>query len=763
MFQFFFKYPMPVFSKGKFVLLGAWPGWVLLLLTLVCVAGLAVLIWSRLPQAAANISRWRAGAVWLLQSLLIATVLVLLWQPAITVAELAPQQNVIAVVLDDSRSMAIADSGGDGKATREAAAEKALDDGVLAGLQKKFQTRLYRLDSHIAQAAALKDIQPGAPATHINDGLKQLASETSDLPIGAVVLLSDGSENSMDGSGDLSLETLNVLRNRRIPVHAVGFGKEQMLHDLELSDVKVASKAMADSRIPATVTLRQRGYAGSKVLLVARDGDKTLGSREITLGADGATQVETIFFGPGGAGIKSLHFSLGPLAGEENQNNNSLTRLLGVTDDKRRILYVEGEPRWEYKFIRRAEDDDKLVQVASMLRTTENKIYRQGISDPRELENGFPVRPEELFAYQGIILGSVEAGYFTPLQQELLREFVDRRGGGLLFLGGRFALGDGGWGGSSLVDLLPTILPNSRGTFHRDPATPELTTAGTDSPITRLLDDPEKNLDRWKKLTYLMDYQDAGTAKPGATVLAQMNVGSRKLPLLVTENYGRGRTAVMATSGTWRWQMSQPLGDPAHDLFWQQLLRWLVLESPGQVVVSAPAQTLMDDGQIQISANVRDKEYSPAPDAKVTAHFIGPDGISAIVDMTPATDNPGVFRAAWTAEKPGSYLAEVTAQRGPKGAVDSGTGTLPFQRIDGVAEGFHTTQNRELLEKLATETGGRYWKPDELTRLPNEISYSDAGISVRDIKELWNMPVVFLWLLLLMAAEWLLRRKWGVV
>ena len=142
------------------------------------------------------------GAVWLLQSLLIATVLVLLWQPAITVAELAPQQNVIAVVLDDSRSMAIADSGRDGKATREAAAQKALEDGVLAGLQKKFQTRLYRLDSRVAQAAALKDIQPAAPATHINDGLKELASETSDLPIGAIVLLSDGSENSIDGSGD---------------------------------------------------------------------------------------------------------------------------------------------------------------------------------------------------------------------------------------------------------------------------------------------------------------------------------------------------------------------------------------------------------------------------------------------------------------------------------------------------------------------------------------------------------------------------------
>jgi uncharacterized membrane protein len=758
MFQFFFKYPIPVFSKGQFVLLGAWPGWLLLLLIVACMAGLAALIRSRLPQAAPNLSKWRAGVVWLLQSLLIATVLVLLWQPAITVAELAPQQNVIAVVLDDSRSMAIAD--GSGGLTREAAAEKALGDGVLAGLQKKFQVRLYRLDSRVSPAASLKEIQPAAAATHLNDGLRQLATDTADLPIGAVVLFSDGSENSVDGSGDLALTTINALRNRRLPVHTVGLGKEQAAHDLEVNDIKVASRAMADSRVPATVTFHQSGYAGGKTLIVVRDGDKTLGSREITLGAAGVTQVETIFFGPGDAGVKTLNFSLGPLAGEENLRNNTVTRLLGVTDDKRRILYVEGEPRWEYKFIRRAEDDDKIVQVASMLRTTENKIYRQGISDPKELENGFPVRPEDLFAYQGIILGSVEAGYFSPLQQELLREFVDRRGGGLLFLGGRFSLGDGGWGGSSLVDLLPTVLPNSRTTFHRDPATVELTGAGSDSPITRLMDDPAKNTDRWKKLTYLMDYQDAGTPKPGATVLAQMNAGARKLPLLVTQNYGRGRTAVMATSGTWRWQMSQPLGDPSHDLFWQQLLRWLVLDSPGQVVVSAPAQTLMDDGHIELSANVRDKQYMPAPDARVTAHLIGPNGLSVMVDMTPAADNPGVFRASWTADKPGSYLAEVTAQ---KGSEELGNGTLPFERIDGVAENFHTAQNRELLEKLATETGGRYWKPEELSRLPNEISYSDAGISVRDIKELWNMPVVFLWLLLLMATEWLLRRKWGVV
>jgi uncharacterized membrane protein len=760
MFEFFFKYPMPVFSKGKFVLLGAWPGWLLVLLIVVCMGGLAALIWRRLPEAAPTVSRWRAGAVWLLQSLLVATVLVLLWEPAITIAQLAAQQNVIAVVLDDSRSMAITDSGSDGQQAREAVAQKALEGGVLAGLQKRFQTRIYRLDSRVEQASAPRNIQPAAPATHLNSGLRQLVTDTSDLPIGAIVLLSDGSENSVNGAGDVTLETIHALQNRRIPVHTVGFGKEQLAHDVELSDVRVDARALADSRIPAAITFHQHGYAGKQALLVVRDGQKTLGSREVTLAADGTTQQETVFFAAGPAGVKDLHFSLGPLAGEENAGNNMISRLMAVSDDKRRILYVEGEPRWEYKFIRRAEDDDKLVQVASMLRTTENKIYRQGVSNPHELENGFPVRPEELFSYQAVILGSIEMSYFTPLQQELLHEFVDRRGGGLLFLGGRFALGDGGWGGSSLADLLPTVLPNMRNSFHRDPAMAELTAAGSDNPITRLMDDPAKNVDRWKKLPYLMDYQEAGAPKPGATVLAQMNAGARRLPLLVTQNYGRGRTALMATSGTWRWQMSQPVGDPTHDLFWQQLLRWLVLESPNQVVVTAPVQTLMDDGHIQLAASVRDKEYQPAPDAKVTAHIIGPDGLSVNLDMTPATGNPGTFNASWTAEKPGSYLAEVTAQRKND---NLGAGTFPFERIDGVAENFHTTQNRELLEKLATETGGRYWRPDELTRLPNEISYSDAGISVRDIKELWNMPIVFLWLLTLMAAEWLLRRKWGVV
>jgi uncharacterized membrane protein len=774
MFEFFFKYPIPVFTKGKWILLGAWPGWVLLLLMAGSVVGLAWLIWQRIPEAAPRIRNWRAWVVWGLEAVMVAILLLLLWEPAITVAELKSQQNIIAVLVDDSHSMAIADAGSDGKTARGAAAVKTLEDGVLAGLAKKFQVRVYRLDGGLARVAGGDKPQldglaagngPSAGATHINAGLRQLLAETSDLPVGAVVLLSDGDENAGGGaanSGGIDLETISALHNRRLPVHTIGFGEEKVAHDIEMDDAEVAAKAMAGSRMTATVSFHQRGYAGQKATLAVKDGDKMLASQEVTLGADGADQSETIFFNAGAAGVKSIGFSLGAMPSEENARNNGVTRLVDVSAEKRRILYVEGEPRWEYKFIRRGEAEDQGIQVVSMLRTTENKIYRQGIADPSELADGFPSKAEDLFKYQAIIIGSVEAGYFTPVQQELLREFVDKRGGGLLFLGGRFSLSEGGWGSSSLADLFPTFVQSEKGTFQRDAATVELTAAGAESPITRLLDDRGKNIERWKKLPYLSDYQEAGAPKPGATVLAQMvgPNGGRAMPLLVTQSYGRGRTALMATSGTWRWQMAAPVDDPAHDLFWQQLLRWLAAESPGRVTASMPEQTLMDEGHVKMTAVVRDKEYSPAPDAHVAAHVIGPDGVSAMVDLTPVPNTPGTFEMDWTAEKPGSYVAEVTAQ---KGTEEASKDVVDFRREDGVAENFHTEQNRDLLTKLSDETGGRYWTQSELDRLPKEISYSEAGISVRDTKELWDLPIVFAVLLGLMSADWLLRRKWGVV
>lgn len=752
MFELFFKYPSAVFSKGHIALLGAWPKWVLGFLLIAAAVGLALLIRSRFAQAAASVKNWRLGVIWFLQFAVVAIVLLLLWEPAILITQLNPQQNIIALVVDDSRSMSIAENG----STRLSQALKSLQGGVLTDLQKKFQTRLYRLDGNLTRVDSLDELNGSEPVTHIGDGIKQLTDETAGLPIGAVILLSDGADNS----GGIDRDTVAALRSRRIPVHTVGFGDEQVPKDVEISDVTIAPRALANSRLSARVSFHQRGYAGAKATVKVRDGGKVLATQQVTLAADGATQTENLLFSIGAAGTKSLQFSLDPLPGEQNLANNTVERLVNVESAQRRVLYVEGEPRWEYKFIRRAEDDDHSVQLVSMLRTTENKIYRQGIDDPKELADGFPTRAEDLFKYQGLIIGSVEANYFTPAQQDLIERFVDVRGGGALLLAGSASLADGGWSASSMANMLPVVLPDHKNTFHRDPATAELTPVGADSIICRLDEDSVRNQERWKKLPYLMNYQEPGTPKPGAAVLADMTAGGRKMPLLVTENYGRGRTAVLATEGTWRWQMNLPVGDRTHKEFWQQLLRWLVADTPGPVIASVPNPVLYDDGRVRFSAEVRDKNYQPLPDAQVEAHVLGPGGIAAAVPLTQDPNTPGVFTGEFTAEKPGSYTSEVVAKHGDE---EIGRDVLAFERIDGVAESFHTEQNRALLEKLASETGGRYWRPADLSRLPSEISYSDAGITTRETKDLWNMPIVFLLLLGLISSEWLLRRKWGIV
>jgi uncharacterized membrane protein len=476
--------------------------------------------------------------------------------------------------------------------------------------------------------------------------------------------------------------------------------------------------------------------------------------------ADGPEQVEAVDFNAGRAGVKNIEAKLYLLAGESNERNNRLTRVLSVDAAKRRILYVEGEPRWEYKFLRRAVEDDPALHVVSILRTTQNKLYRQGVDNAGELADGFPSTAGQLFDYQGLILGSVETGFFTTTQQELIKEFIDRRGAGALFLAGSSSLADGGYDVAPFSELLPVTLPRRKNTFQRVMVAAELTPAGKQSLIDRIDDDPAKSADHWDVLPYLANYQDAGVPKPGAVTLAQMSVGGKKLPLLVTENYGRGRTAMFATAGSWRWRMQQPVGDNSQETFWRQLLRWVVSATPGRVVASTPTPELEDDDHIVLRAEVRDKEYLPMSNAGVEAHIVAPDGSAENVTLRPEPLGRGLYSARWQATKPGSYAASIAANCGNQVL---GEDVLTFRLERGVAENFHTEQNRELLEKLAAETGGRYYTPGQARHLADEIAYSEAGISAREMKSLWDMPAIFLALLGFRAAEWLLRRKWGAI
>ena len=318
MFELLFKYPFEAFAKGNVVLLGRWPVWLLIALLFVGAVGFA---WPLVRHRRFDL---RPIAIWTLQTATLAMLLLMLWQPALSVATLRPQQNIVAVVADDSRSMAAVEGGSSRKDQAVAEILNRIKD-----LDKKFQVRLYRAGAWSGALDWPKQLNATAPATRLGDALKQVTNEAGSLPIGAVILLSDGADNS----GGIDLPTLSEIRRYRIPIHTVGFGREKLSHDVELIDAQVPARVFADSKLSAQVTFKSFGYENRHLRLNIKDAGKSLATRDIVIKSDGKEQTESVLFNAGSSGIKTLQVTLEPLDGEENSNNNTLTRLVSAGGD----------------------------------------------------------------------------------------------------------------------------------------------------------------------------------------------------------------------------------------------------------------------------------------------------------------------------------------------------------------------------------------------------------------------------------------------
>src|SRR6202167_1986201 len=331
MFELLFKYPASLFHKGQFVFLTPWPLW---LLALGIIAAAGALYWH-VRRNHGMLSGVRPIGIWLLEPAMVALLLFLLWHPALSVATLRPQQNVVAVLVDNSKSMGIADSSG----TREAAAKAALNNGVLKGLSEKFQVRLYEFGKEPERIQSTDALNANQQATRIGDTLERVLAESSSLPLGAIVLLSDGADNS----GGIDLATIAAIRRQRIPVHTIGFGKEHPDRDVEVTDAVIAPRALPKSRLTALVTLQSYGLSGTKSKIVIRDSGKVLASQDVTFKADGEPQTESIAFNVGEPGPKTLDIAVQPAAGEQNTQNNAISRVVNVENRKPKILYFDGE------------------------------------------------------------------------------------------------------------------------------------------------------------------------------------------------------------------------------------------------------------------------------------------------------------------------------------------------------------------------------------------------------------------------------------
>ncbi|MEY4640447.1 MAG: hypothetical protein RLZZ227_441 [Pseudomonadota bacterium] len=741
MYEFLFKYPQQAFADSEFVLASGWPLWLLFTLGIVGAALVtAMLVWKR-----SSMKWWQLGTLGLLQIAMIALVLFVVWQPALVNERLLPGENALAVLLDTSASMALSD----GDTTRMAQAQELLSPEALAELGETYTILPYSFAATANELTSFAELPEPGTASILGQSILQTLRQASSASLGAVIVISDGADNT----GAIPQNELNEIIGYGVPVHTVGIGREAMPEDLELEEVVLPNKALAGTTLSARVNIRHDAPGTARVKVY--NGDEFLSTTDVELLPDQDSTMAFIDIEVPEPGQLDLRFTLDPINGERNLANNARGRVVDVPEGKYRILYIEGEPRWEYKFMQRALNDDPSIQLSTLLKVTPNKFYRQGIDAPEELAEGFPTERSELFAYDALIIGSMQVAEFTQEQQDLIRDFVSERGGSLMMLAGLSGLGLGGWGESVVSEVLPSRLSLQDGDFVRQKAPVVLTDSGRASPMLKFSDSDSENSTMWSELPEVADYQKLGPLRPAATVLLEANIDGRNQPLLVSQPYGRGQSFILATGGTWRWQMSLPLDDMRHETFWRQLARELVASSPRPFELTAT----VENESIVVRAELRDPDAEENQGLAITAVASSDTNEVVNIELLPVAGSPGVYEAAFNPASNGLYSIEALSRKGEELASSVRTAT----RYDQGQESFNVRQNRALLERVAAVTGGRYWTAAQWGEIPEVISYSTAGITQQQISYLWDAPFFFLLLLVLKSAEWLLRRTWRVI
>ncbi len=744
MFEILFKYPRDDFARSELIYAGDWPTWLLVLLTSVALAGISWLLYRRRgfmqpPQMI---------AVWVLQVAMLAVIVWVLLQPTLGTEQLRAGENAVAFVLDNSESMAYGES-----ESRLQQAMRSLSASLAEDRTLDMSVQYYELSDRARSVDSFLESEPSGGETSIAASLTDVLQEARFSPLAAIVLSSDGA----DTSGGLSPEELAEVAGFGVPVHTVGVGRESIPEDIELTDVVLADKALPGSTITARVSIRHD--AGGSTRVKVYNGDDLLESLPVELSPDAGNTTAWVNIKLNEAGHHRIRFTVDGIPGEQELRNNSRSTLVQVADQTYRILYFEGEPRWEYKFMRRAIDNDDDLQIATLLRVSPNKFYRQGIESPEQLADGFPTTRDELFGYDALIIGSVEAASLSDEQQDIIHDFVSERGGSLLMLAGPNGLGNGGWGQSNIADVLPARLPpTTTDTFFRKKASVVLTPQGADDQMLRLADSNDENRDAWNGLPEVADYQVTGNLKPAALTLLNAMTDVGQLPLLITQQFGRGHSYILASGGTWRWQMSMPVEDQSHETFWRQMLRALVASAPTSVSLTASGDT--GSSGVALRAEFRDDAYRPVDDIGVTTVVAHEDGDSYTVNLEPSADEPGVFLANINPSASGTWYFEAVAERNGE-PIDVARASIHYE--SGQSEYFDFRRDSRALQRLSEATGGQYLEPDGLDALPDLLRYSSSGITETDYRPIWDAPAIFLLLLLLKGGEWLLRRRWSTI
>ena len=754
LFEFLFKYRPLIFEQGTFAFRASWVGY----LAVVAATAAGLLTLRTYARVRGNSRTFDRTVLTVARVAALAVLAFCLLRPVLVLSSVVPQENFLGVLIDDSASMQIADRDEIPRLQFVQDNFGNPESGLLAELADRFALRFFSFSSETNRIEALDELTYAGTRTHLGQALTRTHEELSGVPLSGLVVVTDGADNAEGGLG----EALLPLQASGVPVFAVGVGREEFGRDIQMSRVETPRRVLKGASLVVELVVTHQGYRGQTVTVQVEDEGRIVGTQDVQLPADGEPETVRMQFTAAEAGPRLFSFRVSPQPDEMVTQNNLRQTLIVVEDRRKKILYFEGEPRWEVKYLLRAVEDDENLQVALLQRTAENKFFRRNLEGEDELVGGFPTTRAELFQYQGVVLGSIEASHFTPDQLRMIADFVNHRGGGLLMLGSNRSFGEGGYAGTPVADVLPVVLDassaDSEGSFFTEVSV-AATRAGAAHAATQIAADAEASVDRWSELPPVTVVNPITEVKPGATTL--LTSSPQDLVVLAFQRYGAGKSLAFPVQDSWMWQMHAdvPVEDQTHETFWRRLLRWLVDGVPDQVATQLPQDRVEPGETVTVLAEVGDANFEELNNSTVTAIVTGPSGGLFELPMEWTAEKDGEYRATFTADEEGFFDVRVEASSGDDllGEDEAYVRATPSE-----SEYYDSTMRAPLLQRLAEETGGRFYTPETVTSLPDDVQYVGGGVTVVEERDLWDMPALLLLLGMLILGEWGYRRFRGL-
>jgi hypothetical protein len=770
----------------ELVLNRSWPTLLILALILAAVV-YAVILYRRERRLAMH---WRVAAT-AFRAIVLSALIVALFEPRLGLESLVDARRTVLVLLDTSESMTVQDDRQSETALRDAAAAlgtvplegpsaalpeaarleaakarridlaKGLltrrEQNVFQDLADDYTVRYYGFGERLEPTRGKGETVPEAlvaaeadgKASRLGTALSEAVDRSAGEVVSGVIVLTDGAAND-EPIGPL--EVAERLGERGVPLFPVGLGLP------DPPDVKVAGVIAADTlfyqdRVPVRVEIRSTGYANRTVDLTVSLGGREVATKSVLL-EDGSRFEEIVFTPDRAADTEDLEVSVSTLPGEVADANNAARKTVRVIDEKIRVLYVEGKPRWEYRYLRQVLLRDPRLDVKFLMTEGDRD---QALASDRYLVD-FPETGDRAFRFDLVIVGDVPASYFSVVQLERIEELVKEHGGSFLMLAGhRFAPMT--YAGTPAEALLPVRLGSRDWRRIDDDAHPVVASGAVDSAVMTLEVPAVRNHQLWSLVHPLYGAAALDGAKPGATVLATLSRGGtagEPYPLIAWHRYGVGKAMYVGTDQLWRLRFKQ--GDKYHARFWGQAITFLTLSrllgENRRVQIRTDAQDYRTGERVQVSANVLDEVFDPVRAPAYTVHLEREDapGETQEAVLQPVPDIPGLYQGFFRPEEAGRYV--VRAPVGDRGAA----GEAAFQVTAVEVERLERAMQETLLRQVAEASGGEFLGVRDLPDLVERLTGADRTTIERTEQPLWDLPVVFLALVALMGGEWLLRR-----